>query len=85
MKKFLLTLPVILLCGCAEVQEVATKVITDPNVIAATTAVATAAVATVEAAKTAALITNPEIAACVVAGTALLTAVGALIKKSKKQ
>jgi len=76
MKKFLSILPIALFCGCAEVQEVATKVISDPNVIAL-------AKATAEAAKTAVVMSNPEIAAIAVAGAALVTAVSALMKKQK--
>jgi hypothetical protein len=76
MKKFLSILPVALFCGCAEVQEVATKVISDPNVIAL-------AKATGEAVKTVAIMSNPEIAAIAVAGAALVTAISALMKKNK--
>jgi hypothetical protein len=77
MNKFMSIIPIMLLCGCAEVGQIATKVITDPNVIAL-------AKATGEAVKTAAVMSNPEIAAIAVAGAALVTAVSALLKKSKQ-
>ena len=75
--KFYSLLPLVLFCGCAEVGQVATAVITDPNVIAL-------AKATGEAVKTAAVMSNPEIAAIAVAGAALVTAISALMKKSKQ-
>lgn len=77
MKKFWSIAPIILFCGCAEVQEVATKVVTDPNVIAA---VKTAGAVAIQSAT----YSNPEIAAVATAGVALATAVGALVKAFKK-
>jgi hypothetical protein len=78
MKKWISLIPILLFFGCAEVQSIATRVVTDPNVIAAAKVAGTAAIKT-------ATYGNPEIAAVVTAGTAMLVAIGALVKSFDKE
>lgn len=75
--KWISIIPIILFCGCAEVQEVATTVVSDPNVVEAVKATGQAAV-------TAVGVSYPEVAVVVTAGIALAEAIKALAKKQKE-